>query len=97
MYSGMEVMSSVVIVAFECVLEGKPIVVPGEISGSFVRHAEEIAEISYSQSETFSSVSCGGIGFSVLHCNHYFSYYNLIHFECPYLSLSQEPQQWLSS
>ena len=43
--------------AFECILKGEPITIPTSIDGSFMRFAEEIAEISYSQSETFSSVS----------------------------------------
>ena len=42
--------------AFECILKAEPITIPTSIDGSFVRFAEEIAEISYSQSETFSSV-----------------------------------------
>ena len=42
--------------AFECILKGEPITIPTSIDGSFMRFAEEIAEISYSQSETFSSV-----------------------------------------
>ena len=42
--------------AFQCVLHGEPLNIPTEISADFVRYAEEIADISYSQSETFSSV-----------------------------------------
>ena len=42
--------------AFECILKGEPITIPTSIDGSFVRFGEEIAEISYSQSEMFSSV-----------------------------------------
>ena len=42
--------------AFECILKGEPITIPTSIDGSFMRFAEEIAEISYSQSEMFSSV-----------------------------------------
>ena len=43
--------------AFLCVLTGKPMVIPTSIEGKYVRFAEEITEISYSQSETFGSVS----------------------------------------
>ena len=35
--------------AFECILKGQPITIPTSIDGSFMRFAEEIAEISYSQ------------------------------------------------
>ena len=42
--------------AFQCVLHGRPIHIPTEITAEFVRYAEEIADISYSQSETFSSI-----------------------------------------
>ena len=42
--------------AFQCILHGRPINIPTEITAEFVRYAEEIADISYSQSETFSSV-----------------------------------------
>ena len=38
-----------------CVLKGKPITIGTEISREYVRYAEEIADISYSQAETFSS------------------------------------------
>ena len=38
-----------------CVLKGKPIAIGMEISREYVRYAEEIADISYSQAETFSS------------------------------------------
>ena len=41
--------------AFMCVLKGKPIAIDTEISREYVRYAEEIADISYSQAETFSS------------------------------------------
>ena len=46
-----------IITAFQCVLNGRPIHIPTQIDVEFVRFAEEITEISYSQSETFSSVS----------------------------------------
>ena len=42
--------------AFQCILHGHPFDIPMEITGEYVRFAEEIADISYSQSETFSSV-----------------------------------------
>ena len=49
--------------AFMCVLKGKPIVTGTEISREYVRYVEEIADVSYSQAETFSSAllhpSCG--------------------------------------
>ena len=38
-----------------CVLKGKPISIGTEISREYVRYAEEIADISYSHAETFSS------------------------------------------
>ena len=38
-----------------CVLKGKPIAIGMEISREYVRYTEEIADISYSQAETFSS------------------------------------------
>ena len=38
-----------------CVLRGRPITIGTEISREYVRYAEEIADISYSQAETFSS------------------------------------------
>ena len=44
-------------IAFQCILHGKPLDIPTEITAEYVRFAEEIAAISYSQSETFSSVS----------------------------------------
>ena len=43
--------------AFQCILHAKPLNIPREITAEYVRFAEEIADISYSQSETFSSVS----------------------------------------
>ena len=42
--------------AFQCILHGRPIHIPTEITAEFVRYAEEIANINYSQSETFSLV-----------------------------------------
>ena len=46
-----------------CVLKGKPIVIGTEISREYVRYVEEIADVSYSPAETFSSAllhpSCG--------------------------------------
>ena len=41
--------------AFQCMLHGQPLNIPTEISADYVCYAEEIADISYSQSETFSS------------------------------------------
>ena len=41
--------------AFLCVLPGKPIKIGTEISRQCVQYAEDIADISYSQAETFSS------------------------------------------
>ena len=38
-----------------CVLKGKPIRIGTEIDPEYVRYAEEIADVSYSQAETFSS------------------------------------------
>ena len=38
-----------------CVLKGKPFAIGTEITREYVRYAEEIADISYSQAETFSS------------------------------------------
>ena len=38
-----------------CVLRGKPIKIPTEIAASYVRYAEDISDVSYSQAETFSS------------------------------------------
>ena len=49
---------STFISAFQCILHSRPLDIPTEISADYVRYAEEITDISYSQSETFSSVSC---------------------------------------
>ena len=43
--------------AFECIANGKPLHIPQTISGDYINHAEKIVNISYSQSEKFSSVS----------------------------------------
>ena len=43
--------------SLQCILHAKPLNIPREITAEYVRFAEEIADISYSQSETFSSVS----------------------------------------
>ena len=45
--------------AFICVLRGKPIKIPTEIAVSYVRYAEDISDVSYSQAETFSSTLLG--------------------------------------
>ena len=45
--------------AFMCVLRGKPIKIPTEIAVSYVRYAEDISDVSYSQAETFSSTLLG--------------------------------------
>ena len=42
-----------------CVLRGKPIKIPTEIAASYVRYAEDISDVSYSQAETFSSTLLG--------------------------------------
>ena len=42
-----------------CVLRGKPIIIPTEIAVSYVRYAEDISDVSYSQAETFSSTLLG--------------------------------------
>ena len=46
-----------------CVLQGRPVSIGTEIDPEYVRYAEEIADVSYSQAETFSSAllnpSCG--------------------------------------
>ena len=42
--------------AFECVLEGRRVVIPTEIPASYMRKAEEIVSKSYDHSETFSSI-----------------------------------------
>ena len=38
-----------------CVLQGRPVSIGTEIDPEYVRYAEEIADVSYSQAETFSS------------------------------------------
>ena len=38
-----------------CALQGKPIIIGTEITREYVCYAEEIADVSYSQAETFSS------------------------------------------
>ena len=43
--------------AFQCVLGGRPVVIPTEIPHTYVRKAEFIVSTSYDHSETFSSVS----------------------------------------
>ena len=45
------------IIGFQCILHGNPFNILREITAEYVRFAEEVADISYSQSETFSSVS----------------------------------------
>ena len=42
-----------------CVLRGKPIKIPTEIAASYVRYAEDISDVSYSQAGTFSSTLLG--------------------------------------
>ena len=42
-----------------CVLKSKPIKIPTEIGPEYVRHTEDISDISYSQGETFSSTLLG--------------------------------------
>ena len=42
--------------AFESVVEGRPCTIPRFVTAEYVRRAEDIADISYAQSETFSSV-----------------------------------------
>ena len=41
--------------AFMCVLQGRPVSIGTEIDPEYVHYAEEIADVSYSQAETFSS------------------------------------------
>lgn len=43
--------------AFESVASGRPIHIPKIVTGEYIRHAEEIVSISYTQSEKFSSVN----------------------------------------
>ena len=43
--------------AFLCVLSARDVNIKNIVAAKYIRFAEEIAEISYSQSETFSSVS----------------------------------------
>ena len=42
-----------------CVLRGKPIKIPTKIAASYVRYAEDISDVSYSQAETFCSTLLG--------------------------------------
>ena len=42
-----------------CVLKGKLIKIPTEIGAEYMRHAEDISDVSYSQGETFSSTLLG--------------------------------------
>ena len=44
-----------------CVVRGKPITIGRHISAQYVRYAEDIADVSYSQAETFSSALFSGI------------------------------------
>ena len=44
-------------IGFQCILHAKPFDIPTEITAEYVRFAEEIADISCSQSKTFSPVS----------------------------------------
>ena len=46
---------------FQCILEGRKVVVPTEIPASYVKKAEEIVSKSYDHSETFSSVCVYGL------------------------------------
>ena len=46
--------------AFMCVVRGKPIAIGRKISAEYVCYAEEIADVSYSQAETFSSALFSG-------------------------------------
>ena len=43
-----------------CVVRGKPITIGRHISAQYVRYAEDIADVSYSQAETFSSALFSG-------------------------------------
>ena len=43
--------------AFESMASGLPLNIPSEIEAKYVKFAEEIVSISYTQSEKFSSVS----------------------------------------
>ena len=43
--------------AFESIATGRPLHIPTEIDAEYVKTAEEIISISYTQSEKFSSVS----------------------------------------
>ena len=52
-------MKSLFFAAFMCVLKGKPIKIPTEIGLEYVRHAQNISDVSYSQGETFSSTLLG--------------------------------------
>ena len=47
--------------AFESVASGSPLNIPCEIEAKYVKFAEEIVSISYTQSEKFSSVSIKNI------------------------------------
>ena len=43
--------------AFLCVLSARDVSIKSIVAAKYIRFVEEIAEISYAQSETFSSVS----------------------------------------
>ena len=45
------------VLAFQCIADGKPVKIHTEISKEFVKHAEEAINVSYSHSETFSSIN----------------------------------------
>ena len=47
----------IVISAFESIATGRPLHIPTEIDAEYLKTAEEIISISYTQSEKFSSVS----------------------------------------
>ena len=55
------------LLAFQCIANGRPVKIPTEISKEFVKHADEVVNISYSHSEMFPSVNI----------------YLLINFICP--------------
>ena len=57
MYMSIYILLDFFFKAFESVASGSPLNIPSQIEAKYVKFAEEIVSISYTQSEKFSSVS----------------------------------------
>lgn len=71
----------IAISAFESIATGRPLHIPTEIDAEYLKTAEEIISISYTQSEKFSSVSTCTYNFMAifLTINQKYSFMNSIH------------------